>query len=64
MKVRGGHPFGLVQIPKNAKFRWFKWQNSLAQSFYRMLYQPNGVPTPNHNFSGTGGIPTISKRQR
>ena len=28
MKVRDGHPFGLMQIPKNAKFVQFKWQKT------------------------------------
>ena len=28
MKPRGGHPFGLMQIPKNAKFVWVKWQKT------------------------------------
>ena len=28
MKVRGGHPFGLMQIPRNAKFKWFKMQKN------------------------------------
>ena len=27
-KVRGGHPFGLMQIPRNAKFKWFKMQKT------------------------------------
>ena len=28
MKARGGHLFGLMQIPKNTKFKWFKWQKT------------------------------------
>ena len=56
MKVRDGHPFGLMQIPKKAKFKWFKWQKPLAHSFYHILYQPKGVPISSHNFSGTGGM--------
>ena len=34
----------MVQMTKN-----------LVHSFYHILYQPKGVPTPRDNFSGTGG---------
>ena len=55
IKARGGHLFGLMQIPKNAKFKWFKRQKNLVHSFYYILYQPKGVPTSRDNVSGTGG---------
>ena len=35
MKVRDGHPFGLMQIPKNAKFKWFKWQKNAGTKSQR-----------------------------
>ena len=39
-----------------AKFEWFKWQKKLVHSFYYILYQPKGVPSSSHNFSGSGGM--------
>ncbi len=55
MKVRGGHPFGLMQIPKNAEFVVVEMAKNLVHSFYYILYQPKGVTTPRDNFSGSGG---------
>jgi hypothetical protein len=40
-QVRGEHSFGLMQIQKNAN---------------HILYQPKGVPSSSHNFSGSGGM--------
>ena len=48
-----------MHIPKNAKFKWFKWQKNLVHSFNYILYQPKGVPTPRDNFSGTGSMYTF-----
>ena len=44
----------LMQITINAKVK-FKWQKNLVHSFYYILYQPKGVPSPIHNFSSSGG---------
>jgi hypothetical protein len=56
MKVRGGHPIGLMQIPRNVKFVYVvQMAKNLVHSFYHILYQPKGVPTSSHNFSGSGG---------
>ena len=52
MKARVGNPFGLMQIPKNAKFVKLKWQKTQLNSFY---YQPKGLPSSKDNFSGSGG---------
>ena len=56
MKARGGEQFGLMEIPKNAKFVYVvQMAKNLVHSFYCILYQPKGVPTSSQNFSGTGG---------
>ena len=44
MKASGEHPFGLMQIPKNAKFVCFKWQKNMVHSFYYILYLPKEYP--------------------
>ena len=38
-----------------------KMTKNLVHSFYYILYQPKGVPTPRDNFSGTGSTKTNSK---
>ena len=48
-KVRGGHPFRLMQI------LMVQMTKNLVHSFYDILYQSKGVPTPSHNFSRTWG---------
>ena len=61
MKARGGHPFGLMQIPKNANFILVKWPKNLVHSFHYILYQPKGCPPLGTTSLGHGvdsvGIP-------
>ena len=47
--MRGGHPFRLMQI------LMVQMTKNLVHSFYDILYQSKGVPTPSHNFSRTWG---------
>ena len=44
MKVRGGHPFGLMQISKIAKFKWFKWQKIWCTLSIIYSINPRGCP--------------------
>ena len=45
---------GLMQVQKKCQVQ-FRWQKNLVYSFYYILYQTKGVPSPSHNFSGTSG---------
>ena len=41
---------------KKCKICVVQMAKNLVHSFYHILYQPKGVPTPSYNFSGTGDI--------
>jgi hypothetical protein len=52
MKARGGYPFGLMQILKKCQICVVQMEkNNMVHSFY---YIPKGLPSPSHNFSGSG----------
>ena len=45
MKARGGHPFGLMQIPKNAKFVYVvQWEKTWYTHSITSFINPRGCP--------------------
>jgi hypothetical protein len=45
IKVRDGHLFGLMQITRNDKFKWFKWQKKTWYNFsIKYFINPRGCP--------------------
>ena len=39
-------------------------KKTLVNTFYHILYQPKGVPTSSHNFSGSGGTLCQSRERK
>ena len=56
MKSQRWVPLWVDADSKKCQICVVQMAKNLVHSFYYILYQPKGVPSPSCNFSGTGGI--------